>query len=173
MAWWDDGENQGGGWHDVAQICVSGHVINSASQDKPQFNQKFCNRCGKATITQCPVCNGAIQGEYHAQGLTVIGEEWPPPAFCQRCGEAYPWTTASLEAARELTSELDNLSDSEKQILSRSLDDLIRDTPSTPVAATRFKKLAVKAGKEGAGALKDILVDLISETAKKVIWPNS
>jgi hypothetical protein len=47
----------------------------------------------------------------------------------------------------------------------------VRDTPKTTVAATRFKKLVLKGGKELAGGFRDILVDIASETAKKILWP--
>ena len=169
MSFWNDDETRG--WHDVAQICLNGHVINDSTIQSPQFNQDFCDRCGQPTITQCRQCNKPIQGEYHSPGVYVVAS-MSAPAFCLHCGAAHPWTKAKLKAAHELALELDNLNEAEKEMLSRSFDDLVRDTPSTPVAATRFKKLAVKAGKEGAGALKDILVDIVSETAKKLIWPS-
>jgi hypothetical protein len=63
------------------------------------------------------------------------------------------------------------LSEDERQMLKASLDDLVRDTPRTTLAATRFKRLATKAGKGGADAFKDILIEVISEAAKKLIWP--
>ncbi len=52
-----------------------------------------------------------------------------------------------------------------------SLDDIVRDTPKTTVAATRFKRILAKAGTGAGQAFRDILVDVISETAKKMIWP--
>ena len=57
----------------------------------------------------------------------------------------------------------------EKDQLKASFDDLVRDTPRTELAATRFKKLAVKAGKGTAEALKEIIVQVASETAKKLL----
>ena len=95
----------------------------------------------------------------------------PLPSFCPDCGEPYPWTEASLKAAKELADELDNLSLEEREILKKSLDDIMvmEDTPQTPVAATRFKKLIVKAGKPAAEAFRKLLIDVASETAKKII----
>jgi len=92
------------------------------------------------------------------------------PSFCPECGKPYPWTEAKLKAAQELSDEIDNLSPEEREILKKSLDDIVRDTPQTPVAATRFKKLVAKAGKVAADGLRDILVDIASEAAKKIIW---
>ncbi len=77
-----------------------------------------------------------------------------------------------LKAARELSDELENLSLEERERLKKSLDDIVRDTPQTTVAATRFKKLVAKAGPVVADSFRKILVDVLSETAKKVIWPS-
>jgi hypothetical protein len=74
-------------------------------------------------------------------------------------------------AARELAFELSALEPDERDVLAKSLDDLVRDTPRTALAATRFKKLAAKAGSSAASGLKDILVSVVTETAKKIIWP--
>lgn len=59
----------------------------------------------------------------------------------------------------------------ERELLKQSLDDLVRDTAKTQVAALRFKKLVGKAGNVVAGGLRDILVDIASETAKKILFP--
>jgi hypothetical protein len=93
------------------------------------------------------------------------------PPFCVDCGVPFPWTKARLDAARELAMELDALTSEERNSLAKSLDDLVRDTPRTAVAAIRFKKIAAKAGTTAAGGFKDILVSVITEAAKKIIWP--
>ena len=97
-------------------------------------------------------------------------DDSPVPAFCPDCGKPYPWTEAKLKAARELADELDNLSLEERETLKKSLDDIIRDTPQTAVAATRFKRLVAKAGQVTANGFRDTLVDILSEAAKKIIW---
>jgi len=129
-----------------------------------------------------------IRGYYHESSLTqekldrmVLEALTPPPktildyatlpSFCPDCGKPYPWTEAKLKAAQELSDELDNLSSEERNLLKKSLDDIVRDTPQTTVAATRFKKLVAKAGKVAADGFRDILVDVLSEAAKKIIWP--
>jgi len=75
-----------------------------------------------------------------------------------------------LKAAQDLSDELDNLSDDEKENLKRSLDDIVRDTPQATVAAARFKKLIAKAGKTAADGFREILVDVVGEAAKRTIW---
>lgn len=158
-------------WHDVAQICLNGHVINSSAKASPEFSKKFCDRCGALTVTQCGHCNGDIRGTYHMPGV-VASFHFHAPAFCAGCGAAYPWTETTLQAARDLTNELGGLNEAEKEALSKSLDDLVRDSPQTQVAATRLKRLLPKIGREGAATLRDLLVDIASETAKRMIWPS-
>lgn len=92
------------------------------------------------------------------------------PKFCLNCGTPYPWTDIKIKAAQELVLGLDNLTQVEKENLNKSLNDIIRDTPDTPVSATRFKKLCIKAGKGVAEGFKIILADIVSEAVKKMIW---
>lgn len=156
-------------WYDTAQICLNGHPINTMAASYPESNMKFCDRCGASTITACPDCKAPIKGYYHVRGVIGAGSDYLPPSFCPNCGIPYPWTNAKLKAAKEFAHELDNLNEDEKTILEKSLEDLARDTPNTQVAAVRFKKLVAKAGKGAAEGFKSILVDVLSETAKKLI----
>ncbi len=160
------------GHYDVAQICRNGHVINASSEKYPEHNLPFCERCGAPTIVACPNCGQPIRGEYHVEGVIAAGFEFPAPGFCAKCGHAYPWTAARLEAARALADDLDALSGEEREVLKKSLDDLVRDTPQTQVAAQRFKKFAATAGKQAADGLRAILIDVVSEAAKKALWPT-
>ena len=158
------------GWYDTAQICTNGHIINSSSVKFPEFNTKFCSKCGEPTITICQNCNSSIRGYYHDSFINVVDFGNKPPSFCPDCGKPYPWTERKLKAAQKLSDEVDNLNPEERELLKKSLDDIVRDTPETTVAATRFKKIVAKAGKVAAEGFKDILVDIVSETAKKIIW---
>jgi len=81
-----------------------------------------------------------------------------------------PWTERRLEAAKALAEDLEGLNDDERQQLAGTLRDLVSDSPMTTVSAGKFKRLVTKAGHGAAGAFRDILVDVASETAKKVIW---
>jgi hypothetical protein len=154
---------------DTAQVCLNGHTINRRFKTWPDNNSPRCSKCGAATITQCTNCKTDIRGGYIG-GPPSLGNE-PPDPFCHQCGAAYPWTESRLSSAREVAREIEALSDNEKGILSRSLDDLVRETPNTPVAVFRFKQLVSKVGKPAAEALKSILVDVIVESAKRQIWP--
>lgn len=160
-------------YYEVAQICMNGHVITSLLKEKPVHSQKYCSQCGASTITTCPKCNKEIRGSYYAPNWVQDYDGiYKKPSFCHNCGTAYPWMDLKLKAARDLSDEFENLTPDERDLLKKSLDDIVRDTPQTTVSALRFKKIATKAGSIAASALKDILVDIASEAAKKVIWPT-
>jgi hypothetical protein len=156
-------------YYDVAQICLSGHVANSMARDYPTSNQPFCEKCGERTTTACPACNTNIRGHYHVPG--VIGMfGYTAPAFCFKCGKPFPWTASALDAARELADILEGLSHEDRDELKKSLDDLVREGPRTAVEETRFKRVMRKAGAEGAGAMRSILTDIVSETVRKTLF---
>lgn len=99
-------------------------------------------------------------------------QEKPVPKFCHKCGSPYPWTKKGIHAAKDLISEAERLKPEEKEALNKSLDDIVRDTPSTQAAVIRFKKYLPKAGLEIADAVRSIVIDIASETAKKLLWPS-
>ncbi|WP_027724534.1 DUF2321 domain-containing protein [Tuberibacillus calidus] len=159
------------GYFDFAQICLNGHVVNDSAGTYPQYNENFCTECGAETITKCPSCNTHIRGDYHSDAVVIIGgSRYKLPKFCHNCGQPYPWTKMKIEAAQELASEINELTDDERELLAKSIDEIIKDTPKTTVAATRFKKLLAKVGAPIAESFREVLVDIISETAKKSIW---
>jgi hypothetical protein len=180
-------------WYDTAQICINGHIVNWMSKDKPEYNKNYCEKCGVSTITSCQQCNSIIKGYRHAgrfnmeefdKGLVERIHQIPDvalaynaslklPSFCPDCGKPYPWTEAKIKAAIKFSDELDNLNSKERETLKKSLDAIVRDTPETTGASFRFKKIVAKAGKTAADGLKDILVDIASEAAKRIIWPLS
>jgi hypothetical protein len=156
--------------YDIAQICLNGHLINSSSSDYPQFNKKYCNKCGLATITKCPDCNSEIPGHYNIPGrLSVV--RYSIPSFCSRCGKPFPWTKQKLQAAHDLAQELDDISEEDRKSLNQSIDEIVKDTPSASVASMKFKRILSKTGKHVSQAFRDILVDILSEATKKVLWP--
>lgn len=50
------------------------------------------------------------------------------------------------------------------------IDDLVKDTLGAMLAATRFKKIVSKTSKPVADAFRDILIEIISELTKKLIF---
>jgi len=161
----DDGD----GMYDVAQICLKGHVTNDSTQQHPQANKKFCPQCGSETITGCRHCEYPIRGDYMSDVVVVVGVHYKPPAYCENCGKPYPWTERAISEARRLAKELPGLTDEEKSQITESLGDLVTETDMSKSAARRVRNLLTKAGGEAAGMLRDIVVAVSSETAKKIL----
>ena len=153
--------------YDTAQICLNGHKITGSYHKSPQFHSKFCKTCGQPTIIKCQECNAEIKGSYSGVG---VGFSSQVQAFCHNCGKPYPWTKSKIDSAKELAQEFENLSKEDKDILSKSIDDLVADTPRTTLAASRFKRIMSKVGKMAYSEMKTILVDLASSTAKKTMF---
>lgn len=153
-------------WYDTALVCSNGHVVNPSMKLSPDFNTKFCKKCGAATLSACPGCNTEIQGYYHMENVVSL-DVTSAPSFCHSCGSAYPWTQASLDELKAIASELEGLTDDEKQRLSHGMDDLVRDTPRTESAIMRLKRAAPKLGNEGWDAVKNILRGIATEAVKK------
>jgi len=82
-----------------------------------------------------------------------VFEDYQKPNFCGECGQPYPWTKASIEAAQELVAENEDLSEVDKASLNKDLPALVTDTPQTPVATERVSKVLAKAGKATADSL--------------------
>ena len=161
------------GHYDIAQVCSNGHVTNDSTRKYPDSSMEYCDKCGEKTITTCQECSASIRGEYHVENVVSLVGGYLPPAYCHECGEPFPWTERKISAAIELFGEACDFDEEDTKKLEDSINDVIRDTPRTQLGATRFKKFMSKAGKETAGAVREILVDIMSETAKKMIWPGS
>ena len=156
------------GHYETAQICLNGHVITSGTESFGQGMQEFCDICGKRTITECPECKSSIRGKYKNPDIVDL-LDFDAPNFCFACGKPFPWTESKLDATRELIEMESKLDDKDKEILKNSLDDIITENPKTRLAATKFKLIMGKVGKETGKALLDITVDIASETAKRIV----
>jgi hypothetical protein len=156
------------GYYETAQVCINGHVITSAIESSRSSMQDFCEDCGKPTIIKCSDCKTHIRGSYRSQNAVLI-TEYIVPKFCYKCGRPFPWTKAKLDAVRELVEFEEKITTKEKELLKNSLDDIIAENPKTEMAAIKFKHIMAKVGQETAKALRDIIVDIASETAKKIL----
>ena len=157
----------------IAQICLNGHVKSSKCNDD-EINEKFCSICGQGIINKCEKCDTNLKGSYRE--VSVIdppywypNRQYQKPSYCYNCGEPLQWTKLSKESAYELIELADALNDSEKKEFKNSIDDLILESPRTNTAVLKFQKFAKKAGTEITKGLRDIIVDLVSETVKKSI----
>ena len=149
---------------DIAQICLNGHEVNSSTLEFPAYNSPFCAKCGAATITKCPNCDADIRGYQHGS----LAMHYDVPPFCRNCGKPYPWTAAAIESAKELI-RMTELPDEDKAQMDKDIEDIVRETPRTTLAATRFKKIMSRAGKEMEAAVERILTNIIVEGANKII----
>jgi hypothetical protein len=155
--------------YDIAQICANGHVASSMAGSHPDFRQKYCDKCGEGTVTVCSKCGAYIRGHYHVPGV-FGGYEYEPPAYCFQCGAAFPWTERKQKAAIDLfieeTQDLDDRREFEE-----SVGQIAKDTPQAQVASRRITRLLGKVSKSAAHAIRDILVGVASEVAKKGLMP--
>ncbi len=128
----------------------------------------------RAPVTSCASCGNAIPGEETISEAAALAgyhaPDYTKPAFCSSCGKPYPWTDRSLQAGRELASEMEGLSDVDREALAGTLPDLLTDTPRTQAAATRFRRLMGKVTKTAGGALREFVVNVASEAAKRTIF---
>lgn len=158
------------GTYRVAQVCPNGHVATTAADVNPELREAFCSQCGEATLTTCPKCDASIRGDYHVEGVFGFGGGYEPPAFCYDCGSQFPWTERKIAGAVELVEAGTDLSAEEVKQFKADLTELTKDSPKTQAASLRFKKLMAKAGNSIASGVRDIVVDVLSEAAKKAIW---
>jgi hypothetical protein len=160
------------GGFSVAHICLNGHVESKGWDAQLKQNKPFCANCGKAIIRVCRKCEHAIQGEWVVDDWNEDNPfpHWNRPSYCQHCGGAYPWTELAIEAAQLLALELEDLSKEEREILSKTIPDLVEESPMTKVAVTRFNKVMAKVGAPTAKLFKEILSDVIKDSVKKMMF---
>jgi hypothetical protein len=154
--------------YDNAQVCTNGHIITQFADREPEHLQNFCEKCGAATIRACPKCSKKIQGFNYSSSTS----RRQAPPFCYECGTPFPWTAQILATAQRLAEEDAHFSVEEREQFQESLTAIVKQTPNSPLAVSRFKKLLTKGGRVLSDGLRDILVDVMSEAVKKAIWPS-
>jgi hypothetical protein len=97
----------------------------------------------------------------------VIHFSYHMPDYCYECGAPYPWMTTKLEAVTELAEM--QLSEQDAEIIKTNLDDIVRETPRSQVAAHKVKQVLTKSGQIVGQGLYKLIVDIASETATKVL----
>lgn len=153
--------------YDIAEICRRGHVITMYAATRPEKRAKYCDKCGASTLDKCENCETQIRGYFHRRNVSG-GALTKPPRFCHECGTPYPWTAEGLVATKEYVEELDDLPKSERRLLVQSLDDIVRDTPSSSLAVHRVKKAAAKLKKPTAEVFSKMIIEIATETVKKL-----
>jgi hypothetical protein len=94
----------------------------------------------------------------------------PAPSYCYQCGKAFPWTEKYLKVAKEMASELEDLTGEEQELLQQSIDELMTDSPEVQLAATRFNRLTRKV-KQAGQPLRELMIELVAETTKRMLTP--
>jgi hypothetical protein len=72
-------------------------------------------------------------------------------------------------AAKQFAEELEDLNESERHLLAQSLDDIVRDTPSTSLAVSRVKRAIGKLKKPSAEFFSKVVTDIATESVKKLL----
>lgn len=152
-----------------ATICLNRHVVSKTTAN----SQKYCSQCGAETFSDCPYCHAPIHGLYDIPGVVVLyNRPYSIPSYCYECGKPYPWTEKILSSAVELISLEDGIDDDIKELIRDSIPDLIVNTPSTPLATAKYRKGIAEVGETLKNSLRNLLIDVISETAKKALFPD-
>ncbi|MBK1792939.1 DUF2321 domain-containing protein [Devosia sp. WQ 349] len=151
--------------YDTAVVCKNGHVVSgNETNGKAAL---YCEQCGEATVTRCDTCNSPIRGNSTYSGHFI--SMGTLAAFCYQCGKPYEWTLRQIQAAKDLADEVEGLDGAELSKAKDSFIVLVSDTPQTPVAAARVTKLLQKAGPVIGGGIRDIVVSIATDAAKKMM----
>jgi hypothetical protein len=156
-------------YFDEALICENAHVINSAKKQFPDDNKDFCPNCGRKSLDKCLKCGTPFQGQKFI-GNGQLAANFRLQSFCYKCGNALPWTEKVVENACFIASEF--MDEHEQEELRKSIDEVIRQTPFSEVAARKIKKLVPKIANGAGTTFRNILTTILSETLKKIIWPD-
>jgi hypothetical protein len=138
--------------------CLNGHNIATVKLTA-ESPRPFCTDCGKGVISACQNCQEPVDPTIKMKR----------PAHCGGCGKPFPWTETAIQAANEYTDEIEELSPEDKVALKETFPDLATDTPRTPLAMKRFKRILSGAGSMAQEVVTKILTDVMTDGAKKLL----
>ena len=154
------------------KICLNGHQL-SVQSSRQLDPDEFCQKCGASVISTCQTCEAPIAGWYEPDDIAYFGpRDADKPSYCKKCATPFPWTEQILNNAIELISLDDALSKEDKQLIKTAIPDLLVDTPRTKLAEAKFKKVFPKVSGFVKDSMYNLLVDVLSETAKKSLFPD-
>lgn len=149
-----------------ATICENGHVISSYRSNE----SKFCPQCGTKTFSVCQKCNSTIQGSCYNDEF-VIYEEYQKPYYYSNCGHPFPWTQKILDNAVELLSFDNEIDEFSKELIKTAIPGLIvYSQVETPLSIARYKKGICCAGQMIKDSMRQLLIDVVCEVAKKSLF---
>ncbi|GEO64431.1 DUF2321 domain-containing protein [Companilactobacillus nantensis] len=154
------------------KICKNGHQL-SVTYRGTSDPTEFCPECGKSVISTCQFCHAPIEGWDEPDGIVYLGQRTADrPNYCKKCGQPYPWTSLIISTVIELLDLDEEVSDQDKTLIKSAIPDLLVDTPQTKLAEAKFKKGFSKVSILVKDSLYNLLVDVLSDTVKKSIFPN-
>lgn len=155
-------------YYDSALICLNGHIVNDSTNECKEKNSNYCTLCGEDTISVCDKCKAIIRG-------TLFTNERPfesietAPNFCFQCGNPFPWLVKKIETALEIVIQSPGNENINREELKNDLLELTKDTPSTSLAALKINKVKKNIAENTLKIFNNLLVEIVSETAKKII----
>lgn len=153
--------------HDIAQICLNGHVIASIAGSSPQFRKNRCDTCGEETIMTCKSCKTPIKGYYHVLGFIDFNMSYSRPRFCENCGKPFPWIETKIDVANQLIDLMDSINKDEKLDFKDSISELVKETSKVPIAKVKVNRYLTKVDSDLSDGLLDVLKETLSEKIKK------
>lgn len=102
--------------------------------------------------------------------MVAIGFKYYKPYYCWNCGKPYPWTEKILENAIEILSLDETIGETERELIKNAIPNLIVETPDTPVAVAKYKKGISQAAEFVKTSMRQLLIDVVSETIKKTLF---
>lgn len=135
-------KNRDVGTYRPAAVCKRGHLITDDITRHPEVGKR-CTKCGAPVLVACPECNARIRGEYHVEGVAILGgKAAPPPNFCDDCGAAFPWVNRQGRIY-ELQNRIDDedLDPASELIVREQLEALLDSDIADEEAARRWGKI--------------------------------
>lgn len=151
-----------------ATICINGHVLSTSDSN----TQAKCSKCGNEAISSCGNCGTAIRGSLIYPSNYIGFYNFNFPNYCHNCGEPYPWTSLILDNVIELMALEDDVDDNVKEIIKNSIPGLLVDSPKTPLSVAKYQKNIGKFSDPIKNGLYQILIDVVSESVKKILFPQ-
>lgn len=147
-----------------AMVCANGHLITADVQKNADLRATFCSKCGARALEACE-CGETIRGTY----TTRIAEfPYSRSSYCHACGRPYPWTAAALQAAQELANR--EMQQTDAAEFADVIQNLVKETPRTPLAVERFKALLEKTKPWVRELFQKVLTEALAEGIAKKLF---
>lgn len=144
-------------------FCDAGHPVGLEYATQPSPSRRFCAKCGKPAIVQCPGCSQGFRIAHsrpqalveHGFALKAISTQ--RPSYCGSCGHELPWTAAAREALLG-AAEVAELSTADVKELDRISRDLFEETPATPTATLKLNRILAPLVGDARAAIVSIMM---------------